>query len=130
MAVVRFDVPGEPVNTLQADFATELDARLRQARARIANVKAVVLTSGKLDSFVAGADIKWLRAVERAEQASELSRTGPTQPRPRLVDFRVPVVAAIHGACLGGGLELPRSPAARVASTDEKTKLSACPRCN
>ncbi|HWZ90166.1 MAG TPA: fatty acid oxidation complex subunit alpha FadJ [Polyangiaceae bacterium] len=121
VAVVRFDVPGEPVNTLQADFAAELErvfAKLEQNP----NVKAVLLTSGKPDSFVAGADIKLLRAVERAEQASELSRTGQ-RALAALVDFRVPVVAAIHGACLGGGLELALACSARVASTDEKTKL-------
>ncbi len=121
VAVVCFDVPGEPVNTLQADIAAELErvfARLEQN----SNVKAVLLISGKPDSFVAGADIKMLRAVERAEQAAELSRTGQ-RALSAIVDFRVPVVAAIHGACLGGGLELALACNARVATTDAKTKL-------
>ena len=121
VAVLRFDVPGEPVNTLQADFAVEFE-RVFAELDRDPNLKAVLLTSGKADSFVAGADIKLLRAVERAEQASEMSRSGQ-RALSRLVDFRVPVVAAIHGACLGGGLELALACGARVATTDEKTRL-------
>ena len=100
VAVLRFDVAGEPVNTLQADFATQLERALGKLK-QDASVKAVVFTSGKPDSFIAGADIKLLRAVERAEQASELSRNGQ-RVLLRLADFHVPVVAAIHGACLGG----------------------------
>ncbi|HEX3774561.1 MAG TPA: fatty acid oxidation complex subunit alpha FadJ [Polyangiaceae bacterium] len=121
VAIVRFDVPGEPVNTLRADFADEfsrLFALLEQDNA----VKAVVITSGKADGFIAGADIKLLYAVERAEQASELSRTGQ-RALSMLSESRVPVVAAIHGACLGGGLELALACTARVATSDEKTKL-------
>lgn len=121
VAVVRFDVVAEPVNTLQASFASEFSAvftRLAEDPA----VKAVVFTSAKPDSFIAGADIKMLRAVSHAEQASELSRKGQ-RAMSALVGFRAPVVAAIHGACLGGGLELALACTLRIATTDEKTKL-------
>jgi 3-hydroxyacyl-CoA dehydrogenase / enoyl-CoA hydratase / 3-hydroxybutyryl-CoA epimerase len=121
VAVVRFDVTGEPVNTLQSSFAGEFSSLFAELAAD-SQVKAVVFTSGKPDSFIAGADIEMLRAVERAEQGSELSRIGQ-RALSLLVGFRVPVVAAIHGACLGGGLELALACSARVASTDEKTQL-------
>jgi len=121
VAIVFFDLPGEAVNTLHAQFAAEF-TRVFDRLEGDANVKAVVLISGKPDSFIAGADIKLLRAVERAEQASELARTGQAALS-RLVDFRVPVIAAIHGACLGGGLEVALACSARVATTDPKTKL-------
>ena len=120
-AILRFDVPNEPVNTLRADFAPELE-RMLALLDRDADVKAVVVTSGKPDGFIAGADIKMLRAVERAEQAADLSRTGQ-RALAALAELRVPVVAAIHGACLGGGLELSLACTLRVASSDEKTKL-------
>lgn len=120
-AILRFDVPNEPVNTLRADFASELERMLGSIE-RDTDVKALVIASGKPDGFIAGADIKMLRAVERAEQAAELSRTGH-RALAALVDFRVPVVAAIHGACLGGGLELALACTLRVATSDEKTKL-------
>ncbi len=120
-AILRFDVPNEPVNTLRADFASELEQKLALLE-RDTAVKALVIASGKPDGFIAGADLKMLRAVERAEQATELSRTGQ-RALAALVDLRMPVVAAIHGACLGGGLELALACTLRVATSDEKTKL-------
>ncbi|HEY4156806.1 MAG TPA: fatty acid oxidation complex subunit alpha FadJ [Polyangiaceae bacterium] len=121
VAVVRMDVPGEAVNTLQADFASEF-TEVFDELARDSALIAVVLTSGKPDGFIAGADIKMLLGAERAEQATELSRNGQ-RALERVVTFRAPVVAAIHGACLGGGLEVALACTARVASSDEKTKL-------
>ena len=121
VAIIRFDLANEALNTLKASFAEEFSgvlARLEQEPL----LKAVVFTSGKQDSFIAGADIHLLHAVERPEQAFELSRAGQRALN-GLASFRVPVVAAIHGACLGGGLELALACSARVASTDPKTKL-------
>ncbi|MES1176302.1 MAG: fatty acid oxidation complex subunit alpha FadJ [Myxococcales bacterium] len=121
VAVLRFDVPGEAVNTLRQSFAAELTAALERLSAW-EQLKAVVFISGKPDGFIAGADIHVLHAVERAEQATELSLAGQSALA-ALAGFRVPVVAAIHGACLGGGLELALACAARVATNDPKTKL-------
>ena len=121
VAIVRFDLVGESVNTLGASFAEEFSGVLSRLELTPA-LKAVVFTSGKPDSFIAGADIHMLHAIERAEQASELSRAGQ-RALAALVGYRVPVVAAIHGACLGGGLELALACSARVASADPKTKL-------
>lgn len=121
VAVLYFDVAGEPVNTLKHSFAAEFRGALATLE-QDASLKAIVLTSGKADGFIAGADIHMLRAVERAEQASELSRAGHGVLR-ALTELRVPVVAAIHGACLGGGLEVALACSARVASSDPKTKL-------
>lgn len=119
--VLSFDVRGESVNTLQAHFAAELSQSLSRIEAD-PEIKAVVFASGKSDSFIAGADIHLLEAVQSAEQASELSRAGQ-RALGQLQNLRVPVVAAIHGACLGGGLELALACAGRVASSDEKTKF-------
>ncbi len=121
VAVVRLDVAGEPVNTLQESFAAEF-SKVFLDLSEEPQLKAVVFTSGKPDSFIAGADLKMLRAVQHAEQAAELSRTGQ-RALALLVGFRVPVVAAIHGACLGGGLEVALACSARVATNDQKTKL-------
>jgi 3-hydroxyacyl-CoA dehydrogenase/enoyl-CoA hydratase/3-hydroxybutyryl-CoA epimerase len=81
-----------------------------------------VLASGKPDNFIAGADIKMLRAMKTANDAAELAKTG-RRALDRLASFPKPVVAAIHGACLGGGLELALACASRVASSDDKTRL-------
>ncbi|MEI9935917.1 MAG: fatty acid oxidation complex subunit alpha FadJ [Pseudomonadota bacterium] len=119
VAVIVFDSTNEPLNTLEASFAEEFSDVLSRLEREPA-LKAVVFTSGKPDSFIAGADVHMLHALQRAEQASELSRSGQ-RALGSLAAYRVPVVAAIHGACLGGGLELALACSARVASTDPKT---------
>lgn len=121
VAIVRMDVPGETMNTLKASFAEDF-AKLFDEIERDNDVRAVVFTSGKPDSFLAGADINMIKGVETAADAAEKSRTGQ-RAMTRLEGFRVPVVAAIHGPCLGGGLELALACRARVASDDRKTKL-------
>jgi 3-hydroxyacyl-CoA dehydrogenase/enoyl-CoA hydratase/3-hydroxybutyryl-CoA epimerase len=121
VGVIRIDVPGESVNTLRGDFAEELAALLDVVESS-GDVRAVVIASGKRDGFVAGADIKMLMALKTAADVSELSRRGQ-RALDRLEELSKPVVAAIHGACLGGGLELALACHGRVASSDEKTKL-------
>jgi 3-hydroxyacyl-CoA dehydrogenase/enoyl-CoA hydratase/3-hydroxybutyryl-CoA epimerase len=119
VALVTYDVPGEPVNTLRAATAGAIEKVLAQIEANPA-VKAVVLLSGKRDSFVVGADIGMLRACRTAAEASALSRQGQ-EGFARLAAFSRPVVAAVHGPCLGGGFELALACHGRVASDDPKT---------
>jgi 3-hydroxyacyl-CoA dehydrogenase/enoyl-CoA hydratase/3-hydroxybutyryl-CoA epimerase len=121
VAIVRMDVPGEAVNTLRASFASDF-AQAFEALERDPSVKAVVFTSGKKSGFIAGADIEMLRAVKSENDARQLSITGQ-EAMNRIEQFRVPVVAAIHGAALGGGLEVALACHARIASDDKKTKL-------
>ncbi len=121
VAIVTFDIPGEPVNTLSTDIGNEFDALVSQLSADSA-VKALVLVSGKPDSFIAGANIEMLKAVTTAQQAERLSREGQAK-FDRLEQLRMPVVAAIHGSCLGGGLEWALSCSYRLATDDPKTQL-------
>lgn len=121
VAIVRMDVPNEPVNTLRASFADDF-GRAFAALEKDASVKAVVFTSGKKSGFIAGADIEMLRGVKSEEEARQLSITGQ-RAMDRIEGFRVPVVAAIHGPALGGGLEVALACHARIASDDKKTKL-------
>jgi 3-hydroxyacyl-CoA dehydrogenase / enoyl-CoA hydratase / 3-hydroxybutyryl-CoA epimerase len=121
VAIVRMDVPGAAMNTLRADFGAEFSSVFNDLE-RDVSVQAVVFLSRKADNFIAGADIKMLRDVSTAARAESLSREGQRALQ-RIVDFRAPVVAAIHGACLGGGLEVALACHARVATSHDKTRL-------
>ncbi|HJK96562.1 MAG TPA: fatty acid oxidation complex subunit alpha FadJ [Polyangiaceae bacterium LLY-WYZ-14_1] len=121
VAVVTMDVPGESTNTLRADFTDQFARAFGELESDSA-VRAVVFTSGKKDSFLAGADVSMLDGIETAEQGATLSRGGQ-DAMSRIADFPKPVVAAIHGAALGGGLELALACHERVASDSPKTKL-------
>ena len=121
IAVITIDVPGEAQNTLQAAFIDEANTLLDYLDA-IFDLQGIVFSSGKRDSFIAGADINMLQACRSAAAASALSQAGQRFFQ-RLADFRVPIVAAIDGACLGGGLELALACHGRVCSDQRKTAL-------
>src|SRR5437879_6293079 len=69
VALVLYDVPGEPVNTLRDGFQGEFEATFGRL-AEDSAVKAIVLASAKPDSFVAGADIEMLSRLSSAAEAS------------------------------------------------------------
>lgn len=121
IAVVTLDLPGEPVNLLSRRMRDELGPLLDRLEGEDV-ADAVVLISGKPDSFIAGADVEELLAVTSAEEAERLSRDGQ-----RLLDrlelLQIPVVAAIHGACLGGGLEVALACSYRIATEHRRTSL-------
>jgi 3-hydroxyacyl-CoA dehydrogenase/enoyl-CoA hydratase/3-hydroxybutyryl-CoA epimerase len=122
IAVVTIDLPGEPVNKvtagLRADFATIFDQLVADS-----SVRGVVLASGKPDTWLAGADIDEFLTLQTASDAEALSRSGQ-ELLARLESLSIPVVAAIHGACLGGGLETALACRYRIASDHPKTVLA------
>ncbi len=122
IAIVTIDLPGEPVNkvtaALRAEFA-ELFSRLQREQ----NVRGVVLASAKPDTWLAGADIDEFLTLRNAADAEALSRGGQALLA-RLEELSIPVVAAIHGACLGGGLETALACRYRVATEHPKTVLA------
>src|SRR5512144_564641 len=121
VATCFLDVPGEPVNTLSQEVGAELTDLLRSLASDPA-VLAVVIASAKRDGFIAGAKIEMIQNVKSAAEAEELSRVAQRQ-FDDLERSAKPVVAAIHGACLGGGLELALACRWRVATDDRRTQL-------
>ncbi|NRD54934.1 fatty acid oxidation complex subunit alpha FadJ [Corallococcus exiguus] len=103
VAVITVDQPASPVNTLSPDVGAAFSDLLLQAE-RDPEVKAVVFISGKKDNFVAGANIDFLQTIKSPADVEAISRAAHAE-FDRLEAFSKPVVAAIHGACLGGGLE-------------------------
>ncbi|MBI4420133.1 MAG: enoyl-CoA hydratase/isomerase family protein [Gemmatimonadetes bacterium] len=121
IARVVFDLPAEPINKITRAVRDELDALLTSLAGNSA-VRAVVLKSGKPDTFIAGADIDEFVALRSKEEAEQLVRGGQALIN-RLAELGKPVVAAIHGACLGGGLEAALACSYRVAADHPKTVL-------
>ncbi len=121
IAVVTFDLPGEPVNKLSSAVSNEFGALLERLRGDT-SVRAVVLISGKRDNFIAGADIEEFTRISSKAEAEAMSRDGQEKMN-RVASFPKPIVAAIDGACLGGGFELALACSWRVASDNPKTQI-------
>ncbi|HEY3591170.1 MAG TPA: fatty acid oxidation complex subunit alpha FadJ [Buttiauxella sp.] len=121
IAVVTIDVPGEKMNTLKASFGPEVHNIVKQVRDNTA-LQGLIFISGKPDNFVAGADINMIAHCQTAQEAQALAHQGQ-QIMAEIAALPIPVVAAIHGACLGGGLELALACHTRICTDDEKTKL-------
>jgi 3-hydroxyacyl-CoA dehydrogenase/enoyl-CoA hydratase/3-hydroxybutyryl-CoA epimerase len=121
VAIVRMDIPGEPMNTLKSDFVDTF-MEVFSSVENDPEIKAVVFTSGKKDSFIAGADITMLNVVSSSEEGERTSLEGHKAMN-RIEACSKPVVAAIHGVALGGGLEVALACHGRVASDSKKTKL-------
>ncbi len=122
VAVVTFDLPGEAVNKLTRGVIDELRALMDRVDSD-SSIRAVVLISGKPDLFIAGADIDGFLELRTAAEAEALSREGQEMMN-RIERLRAPVVYAIHGACMGGGLEGALAAAYRIATDHPKTVLA------
>jgi 3-hydroxyacyl-CoA dehydrogenase / enoyl-CoA hydratase / 3-hydroxybutyryl-CoA epimerase len=121
IAVITFDLPNESVNKLSRAVKDEFVALVTRLE-RDTSVHAAVFISGKPDVWIAGADIEEFLALKTATDAERLSRDGQM-----LLDsverLRIPIIAAIHGACLGGGLETALACRYRIATDHPKTIL-------
>ncbi|HSY83294.1 MAG TPA: 3-hydroxyacyl-CoA dehydrogenase NAD-binding domain-containing protein [Gemmatimonadaceae bacterium] len=122
IALITFDTPNSPVNTFapaaRAEFIAVLDRLEKDS-----SIKAAVLFSGKPDVWIAGADVEELMSLPTAADAERLSQMGHALME-RVERLRAPLIAAIQGACLGGGLELALACAYRIAADTPKTVLA------
>jgi 3-hydroxyacyl-CoA dehydrogenase/enoyl-CoA hydratase/3-hydroxybutyryl-CoA epimerase len=121
IGILTMDVPGESMNTLKAAFVDEIRTVLAEVKAN-KELIGLVVASGKKDSFIAGADISMLAACTSAQDAQTLSREGQVIFA-EIESLAIPVIAAIHGPCLGGGLELALACHGRVVTDHAKTVL-------
>ncbi|MBX3132337.1 MAG: fatty acid oxidation complex subunit alpha FadJ [Gemmatimonadaceae bacterium] len=122
VAVITFDLKDESINKFSPAVIDEFTAMIERLD-KDASVKAAVLISGKPGTFIAGADIDQFLEFKTAKDAQTASAFGHTMMS-RIEKGRVPVVAAIEGACLGGGLEFALACAYRIAADTPKMVLA------
>ncbi|MGH7222140.1 MAG: 3-hydroxyacyl-CoA dehydrogenase NAD-binding domain-containing protein, partial [Gemmataceae bacterium] len=122
IALVTLDQPGSRVNTLNQAMVGELEAMVAQLKTR-GELRGLIFRSGKPGMFIAGAD---LRELASAPQDPETARTLVKRGLDLIASLEAlpyPTVAAIEGACMGGGLELALGFDYRLASTHPKTEI-------
>ncbi len=123
IVVLTLDDPNQSANTMNAAYVASMGATVERLEAEKDEIKGVVLTSAK-KTFFAGGDLNDLKQV-RPEHAADLAeglKVVKGQLR-RLETLGVPVVAAINGAALGGGLEICLATHNRIAVDSPKVKL-------
>lgn len=104
--VAVITINNAPANALSSEVLKELNAILTELEHH--NTVRVIVLHGEGRFFSAGADIKEFAAVKNGEVFSELA-TAAQQIFERIETYNKPVIAAVHGAALGGGLELMMS---------------------
>ena len=119
VAIVHMNQAKSPVNVLSTSMLDDF-SQLMDTIENDTEIKAAVLYSDKPDCWIAGADIKEFMSMKSSEEAEDLSRNG-NQLLLRLENLKKPIIAAINGATLGGGLEVAMACHYRIASTDKKT---------
>lgn len=106
IALAQIDVSERPMNVLTPELQNELSALIDRVRDD-ATIKGLVITSGKSNGFIAGADLKDLVQLHGRYTAAEVvTQFDLSQIYRRLETCGKPVAAAINGLALGGGLEL------------------------
>ncbi|KAK5623678.1 hypothetical protein CRENBAI_008283 [Crenichthys baileyi] len=121
VAVIRINDPNSKVNTLSIQMQKEMTEVMNEVWANEA-VKSAVLISSKPGCFIAGADINMIQACNTAEEVTKLSQEGQKMFE-QIEKSPIPVVAAINGSCLGGGLEFAIACQYRIATKSKKTVL-------
>lgn len=120
IAMVTLNRP-QALNALNKELLGEINSFLDEA-ATNSEIRVIVLTGSGEKSFVAGADIKEFRDFAGA-QGEELARVGQNQVFDKIEKFPKPIIAAVNGFALGGGLELAMSAHFRIASDNAKLGL-------
>lgn len=120
VAAVTFDVQGSPVNIFADEVVRELIEIISQFERD--TPRAVLFRSNKPSGFLAGADVRRIQQIPTEQEARSVQAVGQ-QLFDRVEALPRPTIAAIHGVCLGGGLEFALACKHRIARDDSQTKI-------
>lgn len=121
ICVLTFDRPDSAANIFDKAALMELSDHINYVMCN-SHIKGLVLTSAKRSIFIAGADLTQLSKAKTAEELRDMIELGQVVFN-RLATLNIPTVAAIHGACVGGGYEVTLACDYRIASPDKVTKI-------
>ena len=121
VCVLSFDRPESGANIFDAATMSELSEHV-DAIERDESLRGLIITSAKKSIFIAGADLKTLLKQAPTGEMRDFIAEGQRVFN-RIAALKIPTVAAIHGACAGGGYEVTLACDWRVASDDPATRI-------
>ncbi|WP_421861432.1 3-hydroxyacyl-CoA dehydrogenase NAD-binding domain-containing protein [Marinobacter salarius] len=120
---LTIDMPGQSANTMNADFRAALTETVGKVKSDLDNIRGIIVTSAK-KTFFAGGDLKELYKVTREDAGAFEDMVNGMKAEMRVLETSgKPIVAAINGSALGGGLEICLACHHRVALDEDKIQL-------
>ena len=118
---LELDLEGEKVNKFSTPVMHRIQEVLEDIRSN-SEIKVLVVISKKQKIYIAGADINEIRDIKEEKDFLK-AVTGGQGIMNEFEDLKIPVIAAINGACVGGGCEFALACDYRIASDDKSTKI-------
>ena len=116
---LTIDMPGQSANTMNAAFRDALSETAAKVKEDLDNIRGIIIASAK-KTFFAGGDLKELHKVTREDAGTFEDMVNGLKSHMRFLETTgKPVVAAINGSALGGGLEIALACHYRVAINDD-----------
>ena len=121
ICLLTFDRPDSGANIFDAATLNELNEHVELIE-HDGSVRGLIIASAKKSIFIAGADLKTLLKQAHPGEMRDFIAHGQRILN-RIAVFKIPTVAAIHGACAGGGYEITLTCDHRIATDDPATRI-------